>query len=326
MWRGFRRKRSLSQVVQKFSSLLLVLVVLLLLCTGCDTPQGKIDFSRSQQGTADTSLAAGKNGGERPLRIAFASVMSPQETRQSYQLLVEYISDQLHRPAVLLQRRTYEELNMLMAGGDADIAIFSTGAYSAYRGMQPVELLAMVQTNGTIFYHTYLITAKDSGINSFDDLQGKGFAFTDPLSYSGRLSIDYLLLDRHTSPEVYFKRCFYTYNHDKSIWAVANHLADAASVDSQIYDYAVHMNPQLADKVQIIDVLKEAPTGPVVMRSDLPEAEKQELKEIFYKMSDEAPLREAMQRAVIDKFVPPQPELYEDLRSKYSMRDRLPGD
>ena len=43
-------------------------------------------------------------------------------------------------------------------------------------------------------------------------------------------------------------------------------------------------------------------------------------------MSDEAPLREAMQRAVIDKFVPPQPELYEDLRSKYSMRDRLPGD
>lgn len=312
-------------MLQKLSSLLLLVTVLLLLCTGCDTPQGKINFSKNQQETTDTAATV-PGPAERPLRIAFASVMSPQETRQSYQLLVEYISEQLHRPAVLLQRRTYEELNMLMAGGDADIAFFSTGAYSAYRGMQSIDILAMVQTNGTIFYNTYLITSRDSGIDSFDDLHGKVIAFTDPMSYSGKLAVDYLLLDRHTSPEMYFKRCFYTYNHDKSIWAVANHLADAASVDSQIYDYAVRTNPQLAEKVQIIDILKEAPTGPVVMCSDLSEEEKHELREIFYKMSDEASLREAMQRALIEKFTPPQPELYEDLRSRYSMRDRLPGD
>jgi phosphonate transport system substrate-binding protein len=316
------------RVLRKIISvcLLLGLMAMCLFCAGCDSPQGKINFSQKQKPSETTYVAGSSDNSERPLRIAFASVMSPRETRQSYQQLVEYISEQLHRPAVLMQRRTYEELNMLMAGGDADIAFFSTGAYSAYRGMQPIELLAMVQTKGTIFYQAYLIAAKDSDIRGIDDLQGRVFAFTDPLSYSGRLAIDYLLLEKHITAEAYFQRCFYTYNHDKSIWAVANHLADAASVDSQIYEFALEKNPQLADKVRIIDVMNNAPTGPVVMRSDLSQEEKDKLREIFYKMGDDPSLHEAMQRAVIDKFVSPQPELYADLRHKYNMRDRLSGE
>ena len=40
--------------------------------------------------------------------------------------MVNYVSAKMGRPAVLVQRKTYEELNMLLAGGDCDIAFIST--------------------------------------------------------------------------------------------------------------------------------------------------------------------------------------------------------
>lgn len=293
----------------------------MLCCAGCDRPSGRIDFTQPQPQTASAATTSVP-----PLRIAFASVISPKETRQSYQQFVNYISQQQQRPAILLQKRTYEELNKLMDNGDADIAFFSTGAYSAYHGKTPIELLAMAETNGSVLYQTYLIAAADSDITDFSQLRGRVFAFTDPLSYSGRQAIDFLLLDMNTSADAYFKSFFYTYNHDKSIWAVANHLADAASIDSQIYDFVNQRNPQLCENIRIFAVLPEAPTGPVVMRSDLPAAEKEALRRIFYSMNENPALHEAMERTLIDRFVPPEPELYAELRHKYNVRNNLPGE
>ena len=43
---------------------------LCMLCSGCDRPQGYIDFEKSQNQTAPVEDAA-----EKPLRIAFASVI-----------------------------------------------------------------------------------------------------------------------------------------------------------------------------------------------------------------------------------------------------------
>lgn len=291
----------------------------MLVLSGCLTKtDGYIDFSQGQ--AAPTAASVKNSEGGASLRIAFASVISPRATRQAYQTLVDYLAGNMDRPAALLQRRTYEDLNMLLANGDVDVAFLSTGAYAAYHGMTPVEILAMAQTDGSVLYHAYIIVPRDSGIKDFEDLRGKTFAFTDPLSYSGRLAIDFLLQDQQRTADSYFKRWFYTYNHDKSLWAVANHLADGASVDSQIYDYTARVNPQLTQNVRIIGVLPDAPTGPVVIRSDLPEAEKERLRQLFYQMDQDGATREALHQVMIDSFVPPQPELYEGLREKYDIR------
>ena len=287
---------------------------------------GYIDFDKPQK----TPVSAGDKQpmamGQRPLRIAFASVISPKETRTSYQEMVNYISKELGQPAVLIQRKTYEELNMLVAGGEADVAFVSTGAYTAYNGMTPIEILAMVQTDGTVFYKSYLIVNADSDIQELSQLQGRIFAFTDPLSYSGRMAIDYMLQDRYnTTAENFFKRCFYTYNHDKSLWAVANKLADGAGIDSQIYDFAARTNPEMVSKVRIIESMSPTPTGPVIMRKDLPERTKLQLQNIFYNMSKEPSLEQATERVMIEKFIEPEPQLYNDLRRKYRHRENLPG-
>lgn len=302
----------------------IIILLLCLLCCGCERMQGDIDFTQVQPESSSQSRQ-GSSYAQKPLRIAFASVISPIETRRSYQEMVRYISEQLGRPAVLVQRKTYEELNMLLAGAEADVAFVSTGAYSAYNGVIPLELLAMVQTEGTVYYRAYIIVRADSNITQFAQLQGKTFAFTDPLSYSGRLAVDYMLMESYdTTAEKFFHKCFYTYNHDKSVWAVANKLADGAGIDSQIYDYAKRTDPDLDKKIRIIKVMEPTPSGPVVMRQDLPQEEKHRLQEIFYHMDEDPRMAQAMHQAIIDKFVAPEPEAYEPLKLKYQHRERLP--
>lgn len=306
-----------------FRYLRLGLLLLCLLCVGCEKMQGNIDFTQTQE-VAESEQAA--NNAEKPLRIAFASIISPIETRKSYQEMVQYIAKQMGRPAVLIQRKTYEELNMLLAAGEADIAFVSTGAYTSYNGVTPLELLAMVQTDDTVFYQAYIVVQADSDIYHVSQLRDKTFAFTDPLSYSGRLAIDYLLLeDFGTTPEKFFHKCFYTFNHDKSLWAVVNKLADGAGIDSQIYAYAQKSDPDIANKIRIIHIMPPTPTGPVVMRRDLPQGVKDKLRDIFYHMDEQPEMAQAMHQVIIDKFVEPQPEAYDELKRKYQQREGLPG-
>ncbi|MDR3561947.1 MAG: phosphate/phosphite/phosphonate ABC transporter substrate-binding protein [Negativicutes bacterium] len=273
-----------------------------------------IDFRRPAQ----TALEPDKgNSEQRPLRIGLATVLSPHETIGYYRKIAEYIFRQTGRPAVLIQRKTYAEVNMLLANGEVDIAFLSTGAFSAYRGMNEIELLVMAEHLGNSLYDAEVIVHKDSNIQSIEDLQGKTFAFTDPLSHSGHMVIEGYLQDRKTLPEKYFQRYFYTYSHDKSLWAVANKIADGASFDSQIYEYAQQKTPELTDNVRIIAVIGRAPTGPIVIRKSLNGEQKNELRNLFLRMHQDQDAFPAMQGLIIDKFVPPIPELYEPLRKLY---------
>ena len=273
-----------------------------------------IDFSQSSE---NSSLPNKTDSDQRPILIALASVMSPHETIGYYRKIADYVSKKTGRQAILVQRKTYAEVNMLLANGDVDIAFLSTGAYSSYRGMNEIELFVMAEHRGNSLYTAELIVHKDSPFQKFEDLEGKTFAFTDPLSYSGHMVIEDRLKQNNTVPEKFFSRYFYTYSHDKALWAVANKVADAASLDSQIYEYAKEKTPELTGNVRIIASFKGAPTGPVVISKKLKIEQKEQLRYIFLSMQEDPEAFEAMQGLVIDRFIIPTPELYEPLRKLY---------
>jgi phosphonate transport system substrate-binding protein len=102
-----------------------------------------------------------------------------------------------------------------------------------------VDLLAAPQVGGETVYYSYIIVPADSDIQSFADFRGRSFAFTDPLSKTGKLSTVHLLWQQDETPESYFAETFYTFSHDNSIRAVADGLVDGAAVDSLVYDYLI---------------------------------------------------------------------------------------
>jgi phosphonate transport system substrate-binding protein len=254
---------------------------------------------------------------QRPLLIALATVLSPQETIAQYRQIADYVARKTGRPTVLIQRKTYEEINLILANSDVDIAFMSTGAYSSYRGMNEIELLVMTEYAGSTLYNAEVIVHRDSDFQSIEELQDKAFAFTDPLSYSGHMVIEEYLRKRKALPETFFKRYFFTYSHDKSLWAVANKVADGASLDSQILEYAKVRTPEVFEKVRIIATIGPAPTGPIAIKKNMSAEQKAQLREVFLNMHTDPATAGAMKKLIIDRFVIPTPQLYEPLQKLY---------
>lgn len=300
------------------NKLLLFLVVTFLspLLFGCTNPSpskivGYVDLQDLQPIEVPKQEMA-------PLRVAVASVVSPAGTIKSYEPVLDYLEKQFNRPVELIQRRTYLETNELIANGEVDLAFVCTSAYVAGNASFEMELLAAPQVNGETVYYSLLIVPWESSAQSMADLRNKVFAFTDPISLSGRMYPTYLVQQLGFSPEKYFSQTFFTYNHDEAIRAVANKLADGAAVDSLVYDFAVNRDPKLAEKVRVIH--RSPPFGipPVVVSPNLDPDLKRELQKVLLGMADTAEGREALASIGVEKFTTIDDHAYDDVRSLLS--------
>jgi len=193
-----------------------------------------------------------------------------------------------------------------------------TSAYVAGRDKFGMELLAAPQVNGETVYYSMLIVPRDSPAQGIADLRGKVFAFTDPMSNSGRVYPTYLVKQLGSTPEQFFARTFFTYSHDDAIRAVAAGLADGAAVDSLVYDFAVSRDPTLGERTRLIH--RSPPFGipPVVVSPNVRPQLKAELQALLLGMADEAlrnPRAQNALRAIgIDRFVSIDDSAYDSVR------------
>lgn len=274
------------------------------------TPGPYIDYNKVEDTDQATSIASGP----KPLRLAISSVLSPKESIGYYRQIADFISRQLERPVVLIQRQSYAEVGVLLAKGGADIAFFSSGAYASLGNQNEIELLAMQQRNGVPYYHGYIIVHKTSQAKSLADLQGKTFAFSDPLSYSGYIALAYILEGMHHTPDSFFQSYSFTYSHDKSLRAVASNVTAGAIVNSLVYDYVKLRSPELTDAIKIIGMSEAAGTEPVVVRRGLSPEQKSVLRQLFLSMHTEDSVANALSGLHIDRFLAPEPQLYDGIR------------
>lgn len=79
----------------------------------------KVDLTAPQKGGAPSSE---REQAKVALRVAIAPVISPRETLKSYSDLVDYLGKRLGRPAEIIQRNSYAEVNELVRSGDCDVA------------------------------------------------------------------------------------------------------------------------------------------------------------------------------------------------------------
>ena len=250
-----------------------------------------------------------------PLRVAVAAVISPKGTVESYSALMDYLSEKTGRPVELVQRRTYLEINDLVERGEVDMAFVCTSAYVAGQSEFGMQLLVAPQVNGETVYHSYLIVPSDSSVKDMADLKGKVFAFTDPISLTGRAYPTYLVEQLGSTPEEFFGRTFFTYSHDEAIYAVANHLADGAAVDSLVYDFAISRDPSLAEKTQIIHTSPAFGIPPVVISPDVRPQVAAELQTLLLEMSSDPNGQAALKSIGIDRFVMIEDSAYDNVRS-----------
>lgn len=301
--------------------LFLVLFLLATLLAGCGSAPQYPRVSLAEEPASPTPTAA---GGQPPLRVAIAAVISPKGTVESYAPFLDYLAERTGRPVELVQRQTYAEINNLVRGGDVDLALVCTGAYVQGHDAFGMELLAAPQVGGETVYYSYIIVPAGSPARSLADLQGQTFAFTDPLSNSGHLMPVYLLWQMGQTPEDFFERTIYTYSHDNSIRAVAEGLVDGAGVDSLVYEYALSRDPSLAERVRI--VARSEPSGmpPVVVPPSLAADLKTALRDVLLTMVQDEAGRAVLDELLIEQFVPIDDAAYDSVREALEKVGDLP--
>ena len=251
-----------------------------------------------------------------PLRVAVAAVISPKNTLESYEPLLRYLEQRLGRPVEIVQRRDYATVNRLLEQGQVDVGFVCTSSYLLEEN-KGARVLVVPQVRGRITYRALLLVPATSTAHDLEDLRGGVFAFTDPLSFTGRAVPLYWLLQMGETPERFFKRTFFTYSHDKAIASVAEGLADGASVDSLVYAFALQRDPELEHKVRVIRVSRPYGIPPVIVGPNVRPQMWSRLQEIFLHMHEDPEGRAALQALGYDRWVLPPPGLYDSAREVY---------
>jgi phosphonate transport system substrate-binding protein len=152
------------------------------------------------------------------------------------------------------------------------------------------------------------------------------FAFTDPISFTGRMYPTYLLQKLGVSPENFFKRTFFTYSHDDAINAVAGGLADGASVDALVLDFAINRDPELANQIRIIYTSEPFGIPPVVVGPQIRPQLKAQLENILLNMHSNSQGVAALEALDYDRFVAISDEAYQSALSIESQFNLIQAD
>ena len=248
------------------------------------------------------------------LRVAIAAMISPEPTMKYYGDLLRLIGERTERRTVFLQRKTYAEVNRLIEQKEVDIAFVCTGPYVTGHDAFGMEILAVPLVDGKPTYHSYILAHRDSGIDSFDDLKGRRFAFTDPNSNTGTLVPRYMLARKGKTAGGVFSETFFTYSHDNSIKAVAEGLTDGAAVDSLVWEFMNATAPEFTSRTRIIE--RSPPYGipPIVVHPALDDDLKRRLRAVFLTLHEDEEARFLMHKLRIDRFAAGEDRRYNSVR------------
>ncbi|MDD3569057.1 MAG: phosphate/phosphite/phosphonate ABC transporter substrate-binding protein [Bacteroidales bacterium] len=306
--------------------LLIAPVILSLLLSGCSENPSRSNQKSIYFNFADTvridSVIDNSISEHGVLRFAISAISSPRETFDYYNLMFRYIEEQLGQRVIMIQRKTYQEVNDLMKENKADIAIVCSGNFVYGMADSAFKLLVVPEWKGQRHYNTYIITHKNSGIKSFVDLKGKRFAFTDPLSTSGRLYPTKRLREMDSTSDEFFESTVYTYAHDNSIQLVAKQVVDGASVNSLVFDYLATASPDRVKDITIIETSEPHAMPPIVISNKLPKELENRLIDIFLNIHKDKGSQAVLEKLMVDRYVLSNDSIFDSVRELAGLKTR----
>ncbi|MCX7230256.1 MAG: phosphonate ABC transporter substrate-binding protein [Burkholderiales bacterium] len=155
-----------------------------------------------------------------------------------------------------------------------------------------------VDLDGTPGYYSYLITHKDSGITSLEQVLKNGKQYTfgigDPASTSGTLVPTYYVFTQNgLDPRTHFK-VTRSSNHEGNFLAALNRQVDIATSNSEMLDKVKEKNPERVEQIRILWTSPLIPRDPLVWRKDLPEDVKKRVRDFVLGYGKDAREKEVL--------------------------------
>ena len=158
----------------------------------------------------------------------------------------------------------------------ADVAYMNTLGYIMAHNRFKVEARLTSKRHGLTTYRSQIITRADGTIKSLADIEGKTFAYVDPISIAGYFIPEKLFEELKIKPD----KTVFAQRHDNVVTMIYQGQADAGAtwysppLNGKIQDARKLVKTQFKDvesKVKIIHLTDPLPNDPIVFRADMPE-------------------------------------------------------
>ena len=240
---------------------------------------------------------------EDTLKLAYLPSEEDTEARlEAFQLLADHISTFVNKPVEIIRASSYAPTIEAMRARKIDI-IRAGGSFTYMIAHEKAgaEALVAVGTGsaGPGLYQSALVTAADSGLNSIEDLKARAkeidFAFVDPASTSGHLIPRAFLEAEGLDPERDFKELIFTMSHLNSVMTIRSGKVRAGAISLSTMNRMIEQKRLDPAELKILWTSPPIPTGPVMVRKDLPKAIKQGIQAAYLALNDnDGPLMTAM--------------------------------
>lgn len=151
----------------------------------------KLQILRALSAVALTGLilAGCSANSSEPLVMVGVPVDDSQNVAESYQLMMDVVSDSVDREVEFYESQDYASGTQALIGGRVDIAVLSVFSYVlATSASEDIKLLATVARDGGALPGAYAYGIRRSGdaaVTDLEDLRGKKVCFSDPSSGVG---------------------------------------------------------------------------------------------------------------------------------------------
>ncbi|MGD1700003.1 phosphate/phosphite/phosphonate ABC transporter substrate-binding protein [Dapis sp. BLCC M229] len=254
---------------------------------------GLVSCSNSNTQTSNTenqSTQADTKANPEKLIVALLPDESANTVIQNNKGLETYLENQLNKDIELFVSTDYSSMIEVASKGRLDLAYFGPLSYVLAKTKSDIEPFAALEKDGKTTYKAVVIGNAESGIDSYQKIEGKVMAYGDQASTSSHLIPKSMLMEKGLKPGENYQEVF-AGAHDAVAVAVANGNAQAGGLSKPIFNALIEKGTIDKNKVIVIAESQPFPQYPWTMRSDLKPELKTQIKQAFLELEDEAILK-----------------------------------
>lgn len=250
------------------------------------------------------------------LTIGLIPSNTPQKMAAGFEPIRLYLEKTLHVKVKVVISKDYVGLIHGMKDKKIDIGWYGAFSYIAAESemkLEPMVIQSRYMTGTT--YHSLIITRSDSGIQSFEDLQGRSFAFVDKGSTSGFVVPMALFKSHDLEYEQFLGPISFSGTHDTVLKDVISKKVDAGAMEDMTLAKKIETGEIQQSQIRIIWKSNGIPGSPYMARAELSSKLKNGFKKTMLLIHIKDP--EAMHAfdAKIEKYIEFQPSMYNEIRN-----------
>ncbi len=270
-----------------------------------------------------TSASYANHPGDIPFVVS--GVVSDSSGARDIRQFVEYLKRKSGINFKIYYADNYSKLSSIMRQKPVSIGWTCGAPFVEDHKQDKQQLISVPLFHKKPLYHSLIITSVKNKEQKLADFKGKIFAYSDPRSNSGYIAPAVLLKQQGIDIKKHFSLMINTGNHENSIIALLNGLADVAALDEYIWTQYTEKFPDTLNKLHEIERSGPFPFTPIVAGKNITPASLEKIRNILLNMKQDAQGQKILKNLGLDGFVNKPVSFYQPIQQMLdSLNEKTP--